>query len=50
MFVRFGIDDSIRVDKNADGHITEAEVKEVNNHYSRLCLLFHLQHFLLSLP
>jgi hypothetical protein len=34
----------IRVDKNADGHITEAEVKEVNNS-SSLCLVFHLRSF-----
>ena len=34
----------IRVDKNADGHITEAEVKEVNNS-SSLCLVFHLRFF-----
>jgi hypothetical protein len=36
------------VDKNADGHITEAEVKEVNNSSSSLCFVFHLRYFLLS--
>jgi hypothetical protein len=35
---RFGII-LIRVDKNADGHITEAEVKEVNKNNSPVAVL-----------
>lgn len=37
------------MDKNADGHITEAEVKEVLNNSLWLCLMFSLAFFFFAL-